>query len=80
MVAYSRALYIGNVRLEPKSTREKPYLFANFNDGRAFARITGHSMFAVVPGDPSLYRFWPGGRIEEWQTGKIEKSFKRTED
>ena len=77
---YKRSVYIGNVRFDPKSTKEKPYLFGNFQDARDFARITGHCVFAVFPQDSSIYRVWPGGRIEEWPGGKMEKSFERTPD
>jgi hypothetical protein len=60
-------IYIGNVKFVPPSSREVPYQFGSFQDVREFARITGHCVFAVIPGDPSVYRFWPGGRIEEFQ-------------
>jgi hypothetical protein len=80
LVKYSKAIYIGNVVFDPQSTRDKPYLFGKFQDARDVARITGHSLFAVFPGDPSVYRFWPGGRIEEWPGGDMKKSFERTKD
>ena len=65
-----KCIYIGNVRFVLPSSRDVPYQFGNFQDVREVARVTGHAVFAVIPGDPSVYRFWPGGRIEEWPRGK----------
>ena len=69
-----KEVYIGNVQFRPLSGRETPYQFGSFQDARDFSRVTGHAVYAVIPGDPSVYRFWPGGRIEEWprQSGDVQ--------
>jgi hypothetical protein len=72
-----KSIYIGNVQWKPKSSRELPYLFGSVDKAMAFAEITGHCVFAAFPGNPSVYRFWPGGRIEKWSGGKPEKSIER---
>lgn len=65
-----KAIYIGNVRMEPRSTRETPYLFGRLQEAREFSLITGHAIYAAIPGDSAIYRVWPGGRLEQYENPK----------
>jgi hypothetical protein len=63
----TRGLYIGNVKMSPRSTREAPWMFARLSDAREFALISFRYVWAVVPEKPdTVYRVWPGGRVEEY--------------
>lgn len=59
-------IYIGNVKMEPLSTREELWQFARLEDAREFARISFRRLWVAIPGDPFVYRVWPGGRLEKF--------------
>lgn len=61
-------IYIGNVKMTPRSTREAPYLFKNLLDAREFSRVSGQAIWAGLVGSTDhmySFRIFPGGRIEQ---------------
>ena len=57
-------IYIANVRIEPQSSLEELWQFTNLNDAREFSRISYRMLYAAIPGDPKIYKIYPGGRVE----------------
>lgn len=65
-------IYIGNVKMTPRSTREDPWRFKSLDEAIAFSRISFKTVWAFVdkcdedehPG--RTFRIYPGGRVEDW--------------
>jgi hypothetical protein len=69
----SGPIYIGNVKMSPRCTREKPWLFESLDDAYLFAKISGRPVWAVDVCLPNLYRIYPGGRVESYPPEVREK-------
>jgi hypothetical protein len=75
-------IYIGNVKMTPRSSQSDTYRFMSIDDAIAFSRITRTTIWAFVdkcdedehPG--RTFRIYPGGRIEDW-TDALERSKNR---
>jgi hypothetical protein len=67
-------IYIGRVKMTPPSTPENPWLFARLGDARNFAFLADRVIWAAVHSEPaSVYRVFPGGRIERYPAATAEK-------
>lgn len=66
-------IYIGNVKMTPRSTREAPWLFNSLDDAQLFSRISSRIVWAVRSDDLNIYRFYPGGRGEAYPAEVREK-------
>lgn len=58
---------ISCVKMTPKCSREAPWMFATRSQASEFSRIADRVIWAEVPDDSSVYKIWPGGRIEKYQ-------------
>lgn len=60
------AHHITRIKVDPESTREKPWKFQCLGDAIDFARITMRKVWVTVGPDVDLFEVWPGGRINDW--------------